>query len=216
MQSPDKDIEQKADAENSAKTYYESDDSYRYYSIIYTEDYTGAGFFPAQIEVETPDAPGVKYPIGTGCQIFEAVQARDMRMVDHVLMCFEGCQKKLSLLELGSGRGGLTRFMAKELLDRDMLGCITAGNIAERENEYNLQQATKQGIPQDKFGVIFANFDHISTNQELIGKKYDVIYANDCFLHSSDKKKMISEISKMLNQDGILVFSDILEKPDSD
>tara|TARA_B110000285_G_C14995629_1_gene548673 strand:- start:641 stop:817 length:177 start_codon:yes stop_codon:yes gene_type:complete len=58
-------------------------------------------------------------------------------------MCFEGCQKKLSLLELGSGRGGLTRFMAKELLDRDMLGCITAGNIAERENEYNLQQATK-------------------------------------------------------------------------
>mgnify|MGYP006099295883 CR=1 FL=1 len=58
LSSPARDTESKAD-ENTAKTYYESDDSYRYYSIIYTEDYTGAGFFPAQTEVETPDAPGV-------------------------------------------------------------------------------------------------------------------------------------------------------------
>jgi len=70
---------------NSAKTYYESDDSYRYYSIIYTEDYTGAGFWQDQMEVETKDALGVTYPIGTGCQIFEAVQARDKRMVEHVV-----------------------------------------------------------------------------------------------------------------------------------
>lgn len=70
---------------NTAKTYYESDDSYRYYSIIYTEDYTGAGFFPDQIDVETADAPGMKYPIGSGCKIFEAVQARDKRMVEHVI-----------------------------------------------------------------------------------------------------------------------------------
>ena len=46
-------------------------------------------------------------------------------------------------MELGSGRGGLTRFMAQELLNRDLLESITAGNIAERENEYNLQQAIK-------------------------------------------------------------------------
>ena len=43
-----------------------------------------------------------------------------------------------------------------------------------------------------------------------------MIYANDCFLHSSDKKKMILEISKLLKKDGILVFSDILETPNAD
>jgi len=45
--------------------------------------------------------------------------------------------KKLKCLELGSGRGGLTRFMAKELNKIDMLDSIMAGNIAERENDYN-------------------------------------------------------------------------------
>jgi cyclopropane fatty-acyl-phospholipid synthase-like methyltransferase len=34
--------------ENEAQKYYQSDDSYRYYSILYTEDYTGAGLFPDQ------------------------------------------------------------------------------------------------------------------------------------------------------------------------
>ena len=64
-------------------------------------------------------------------------------MVEHVLQTFEASKQKLSLLELGSGRGGLTRYMAKELMSRDMLESITAGNIAERENDYNLQQAIK-------------------------------------------------------------------------
>ena len=60
-------------SENEAQTYYQSDDSYRYYSILYTEDYTGAGLFAGQEDVETSDAPGVRYPIGTGVQIYEAV-----------------------------------------------------------------------------------------------------------------------------------------------
>lgn len=128
--------------ENDAQNYYQADDSYRYYSILYTEDYSGAGFFPEEAQVETEDAPGVKYLIGTGCEIFEAVQARDRKMLDIVLKYQskeEGEPKKLTLLELGSGRGGLTRFMAQELLKRNMLNSIMAANIAERENMYNLE-----------------------------------------------------------------------------
>jgi hypothetical protein len=102
--------------QHAAETYYQADDSYKYYSIIYTEDYTGAGLWPSQEEVETSDSPGFKYPIGSGCQIFEAVQARDQKMVDIVLKYQTAPDtqepKKLKLLELGSGRGGLTRFMA--------------------------------------------------------------------------------------------------------
>lgn len=54
--------------------------------------------------------------------------------------------KKLKCLELGSGRGGLTRFMAKELSSKGMLDSIIAGNIAERENEYNQEQSILEGI----------------------------------------------------------------------
>jgi hypothetical protein len=46
---------------NAAQKYYDSDDSYRYYSILYTEDYSGCGLYPSEEEVESQDAPGVKY-----------------------------------------------------------------------------------------------------------------------------------------------------------
>jgi len=60
-------------------------------------------------------------------------------MLDIVLKYHEqqGIPKKLKCLELGSGRGGLTRFMAKELSKKNMLDSMMAGNISERENEYN-------------------------------------------------------------------------------
>jgi 2-polyprenyl-3-methyl-5-hydroxy-6-metoxy-1,4-benzoquinol methylase len=64
--------------------------------------------------------------------------------------------------------------------------------------------------------VINVNFDEISTNPDLQGCQFDVIYANDCFLHSIDKSKMINEISKLMKPDAILVFSDILEHQNSD
>ena len=75
--------------------------------------------------------------------------------------------KKLKVLELGSGRGGLTRFMAKELRSRYMLDSIMAANITERENEYNLDQAIKEGIPQEQFSVMYLNFDEIDQSESL-------------------------------------------------
>lgn len=84
-------------------------------------------------------------------------------MLDIILKysTLEDQPKKLKILEVGSGRGGLTRYMAKELLKRNMLDSIMAANIAERENMYNLEQAIKEGIPKDKFDVMYLNFDEI-------------------------------------------------------
>jgi len=39
---------------SKAKDYYGSDDGFRYYSILYSEDYTGAGIFPEEKIVTCP------------------------------------------------------------------------------------------------------------------------------------------------------------------
>jgi predicted TPR repeat methyltransferase len=70
------------------------------------------------------------------------------------------------------------------------------------------------GIPQDKFGVMYVNFDDIENNQDLEKESFDLIFANDAFMHSISKTKLVTEISKLLTKDGLLVFSDILKKSD--
>ena len=194
--------------DKQAKGYYESDDAFRYYCILYNQDYTGAGFFPEEKEVTCFDKPDTKLLIGSGCEIYEAVMNRDKRMVDIVLNNFpEG--KKLRILELGSGRGGLTRYMAKELIKRDMLDKIVAGNIAPRENELNLKLALEQGIPAEKFEVIELNFDNMDGLIEP--DSYDFVFSNDAFNHCSNYVKLMKDIHSFLKKDGIVAFSDMME-----
>lgn len=45
--------------------------------------------------------------------------------------------KEVKVLELGSGRGGLSRFVASSLLSDNKLDILFAANIAEEENNYN-------------------------------------------------------------------------------
>jgi len=69
-----------------------------------------------------------------------------------------------------------------------------------------------EGIPQDKFEVMLLNFDEIESNQDLEKESFDLIFANDTFMHSTNKTKLVTEIAKLLKKDGILVFTDILKK----
>jgi len=45
--------------------------------------------------------------------------------------------RKVSILELGSGRGGLSRYLTRELHKEDKLELFVATNISEIENNYN-------------------------------------------------------------------------------
>ena len=45
--------------------------------------------------------------------------------------------KQLKVLELGSGRGGLSRYIGQELLKLDRLELLIATNISDKENDYN-------------------------------------------------------------------------------
>mmetsp|Transcript_9840 Transcript_9840/g.14892 ORF Transcript_9840/g.14892 Transcript_9840/m.14892 type:complete len:159 (-) Transcript_9840:41-517(-) len=55
------------------------------------------------------------------------------------------------------------------------------------------------------------SFDDISYPPDT----FDLIYSNDAFLHSVDKKVMLEGVCRVLKPGGALVFSDILENPEA-
>lgn len=94
-------------------------------------------------------------------------------------------------MELGSGRGGQTRSVAKELIKIDKLDIIVGVNIAERENEYNRAEALKEGIPVEKFRIDNHNFD----NMPYENCSFDLIFSNEALDHSDDKVALMQRIA---------------------
>lgn len=153
-----------------------------------------------------------EFPCGAGVDsVKNAVQLRNNKMFK--IMIQNAPPSKLKVLELGSGRGGLTRFVAQELKNIDRLESILALNITERENTYNLEKARELGLLESEFMVTLANFDNLDNFSN-----YDVIISNDSLMHAANKSLLCSEMARMLNPKGVIIFTDILqsEKADSD
>lgn len=112
--------------------------------INHTDDYTGTGLFPEEV-IEINPLNGLEYTRGKGKTFAEPFEIRDNYMLQ--LVKDNMPDRKLNILELGSGRGGLSRFMAKALLDMDRFEKLTALNISDKENEMNMQRAKAMGIP---------------------------------------------------------------------
>ena len=62
---------------------------------------------------------------------------------------------------LGSGRGGLSRFVWKNLKEIGRLGKLVCLNLVEKENKYNRKKSSEDGIESD-FEVYTMNFEDLS------------------------------------------------------
>ena len=122
---------------NAAEQYYQSDNAYRFYNICNGEDYTGMGRYPDAAESQFED--GTKYIIGAGATVEQATRLRDDFVLNKILANlkddFQG--KKLRILELGSGRGGMSRNISLALKEKGMLGQYVCCNITPPENAQN-------------------------------------------------------------------------------
>tara|TARA_B110000305_G_C18783099_1_gene334889 strand:- start:239 stop:466 length:228 start_codon:yes stop_codon:yes gene_type:complete len=66
----------------------------------------------------------------------------------------------------------------------------------------------EEGIDQEKMEVIYLNFDDLSS---IESDAYDVVISNEAFYHSGDHAKLFSELHRVLDNKGVLIFSDILQ-----
>ena len=94
----------------------------------------------------------------------------------------------MKIIELGSGRGGFARHIARELLKIDVLEKFVATNISIRENLYNQQKAKEEGLNADVYQVRHLSFDNL---EGLDDCSFDVICSNEAILYSSDKSKLM-------------------------
>lgn len=137
-------------------------------------------------EGEETDPSGFKYKYGKSADPVEPFVIRDNKML--TLITENMPNKKLKALELGAGRGGLTRFLALELIRNDKLEVMVATNLSETENAYNQKKADEAGIPHEKLQIIKKSFDEM---QDYESESYDLIFSNDAMIHTSDPKKLM-------------------------
>lgn len=116
------------------------------------------GIWEELIEHEDP-INRVMYKRGNGRSIRDATKARDHKVLKLIKEYMPS--KKIKILELGSGRGGLSRYLARELIKEDKLELVVATNISDIENNYNIFKAKEENIPEDKYRVDYASFDDL-------------------------------------------------------
>ncbi|MGW7354274.1 glycine/sarcosine N-methyltransferase [Streptomyces sp. NPDC054784] len=102
------------------------------------------------------------------------------------------------VLDLGSGYGGSARYLAEEH------GCrILALNLSEVENERHRHLNAERGLT-GAIEVVDGSFEKIPYPDASV----DVVWSQDAFLHSGNRRRTLEEVARVLRPGGRLIFTD--------
>lgn len=105
------------------------------------------------------------------------------------------------VIDLGAGYGGSARYLAKQS------GCnVTCLNISQVQNSRNRVLNQQQGFDK-QIEVRHGSFEEIPCPDSSM----DIVWSQDSFLHSSQKEKVLSEISRIMVPGGELIFTDPMQ-----
>lgn len=163
-------------SEENAKTYYDSD-----VDTIYRSTWGGENIHVGIYE-HTDD-------------VREASMETNRFLADHLDLDHDA-----RVLDLGSGYGGLCRYLARRY------GCrVTGLNISERQNRRAIQKNRDEGL------------DHLIDIQQgtfqdppFADGEFDAIVSQDALVHSPSKPQVIRQAHRLLSPGGRLAFFDIL------
>jgi len=110
------------------------------------------------------------------------------------------------ILDIGAGYGGSARYLAREHGYR-----VTALNLSEIENERDREMNSEQGLDH-LIDVVDGDFE----NLDFSDKSFDAVWSQDAILHSGNRKRVFSEVDRVLKPGGHFVFTDILQQADVD
>ena len=108
------------------------------------------------------------------------------------------------VLDLGSGYGGAARYLARTY------GCkVTCLNLSSTQNTRNDIFNKEHGLDH-LITVVEGNFEDIC----LPDRSFDVVWSQDAIVHSSDRKRVLEEVWRVLRENGNFIFTDLMQTSD--
>ena len=103
-----------------------------------------------------------------------------------------------TVLDVGCGIGGTSRYLAKKLLPN---ATVTGITISEKQVERATQLAKEQDVPNAKFELKDA------LNMEYPDNSFDMVWACESGEHMPDKTKYVNEMLRVLKPGGRLIIA---------
>lgn len=172
---------------------------------MHGKDYVGVGMWPAQIEAED----GVLRGFGHD-EIWKACKVRDDLFLEHIMQNIDDTPKKLKCIDIGGGRGGLSRNTALGLKAIDRLDHMSCLNIAPAENEINAVRMKEQGLTDKEYSIELADFESLDKKET---ESLDVVLSSDALMYAIDRDAIMDNMARILAPGGLMVFSDYLMGP---
>ncbi|MHC1560715.1 glycine/sarcosine N-methyltransferase [Actinomycetospora sp. C-140] len=135
----------------------------------------------------------------------EAIAPASQRTVERMAQDL-GITDKTRILDMGAGYGGSARWLAKTF------GChVTCLNLSEVENERNREKNRARGLDH-LVDVVDGSFESMPVQDNY----YDLVWSQDAFLHSGERRQVIAEIERVLTPKGQVVFTDPMADDNAD
>ncbi len=163
----------------TARTYYNSHDADTFYRTIWGGSTINIGLY---------DSP--RDPIPTASH----------RTIERMASLIAPITSATRVLDLGSGYGGAARYLAKTY------GCtVCCLNLSEVENARNRKMIRDEGLER-LVSVWEGSFEDLGG---LVEGGFDVVWSQDAFLHSGDRRAVVGGIDRVVvKKGGLVIFTD--------
>lgn len=88
--------------------------------------------------------------------------------------------KPLTALDIGGGRGGLSRNVALGLKEIGRLKHMTCLNISQEENLINARRKKEQGLTDEEYSILMADFESMDAVES---ESVDIVLSSDCLCY---------------------------------
>lgn len=168
-----------ATATTTARAYYNSHDADTFYRTIWGGSTINIGLYDSSSD-----------PIPTASH----------RTVERMAALIAPITSATRVLDLGSGYGGAARYLARTY------GCnVCCLNLSEVENEHNMEMIIEEGLGH-LVSVRQGSFEDLGMCSE---GGFDVVWSQDAFLHSGNRKAVVRAIDRVLvKKGGTVIFTD--------
>jgi ubiquinone/menaquinone biosynthesis C-methylase UbiE len=134
----------------------------------------------------------------------DPIRRASHRTVLQMAASLAGLKPGAKVLDIGSGYGGAARVLAKNHGAK-----VTCLNLSEVENERNRALTEEQGL-SEQIDVVHGSFEKIPEPDS----SFDIVWSQDAILHSGNRRKVLSEVARVLKPGGEFIFTDPMQADD--